>query len=76
MIGLDTNVLVRYIAQDDKAQSARATALIEKECSASAPGYVGLVVLALTACREPWPLDRFTAFVSRSVAPLLRPPSL
>ena len=46
MIGLDTNVLVRYIAQDDKAQSARATALIEKECSASAPGYVGLVVLA------------------------------
>ena len=46
MIGLDTNVLVRYIAQDDKAQSARATALIEKECSAATPGYVGLVVLA------------------------------
>ncbi len=45
MIGLDTNVLVRYIAQDDKAQSARATALIEAECSASNPGYVGLVVL-------------------------------
>ncbi len=46
MIGLDTNVLVRYIAQDDKTQSARATALIEKECSAATPGYVGLVVLA------------------------------
>lgn len=46
MIGLDTNVLVRYIAQDDKAQSARATALIEKECSVATPGYVGLVVLA------------------------------
>ncbi len=46
MIGLDTNVLVRYIAQDDKAQSSRATALIEKECSVSMPGYVGLVVLA------------------------------
>ena len=46
MIGLDTNVLVRYIAQDDKAQSARATALIESECSADKPGYVGLVVLA------------------------------
>jgi predicted nucleic-acid-binding protein len=45
VIGLDTNVLVRYIAQDDKAQSARATALIEAECSASNPGYVGLVVL-------------------------------
>ena len=46
MIGLDTNVLVRYIAQDDKTQSVRATALIEKECSAATPGYVGLVVLA------------------------------
>lgn len=45
MIGLDTNVLVRYIAQDDRAQSARATALIEKECSVATPGYVGLVVL-------------------------------
>ena len=46
MIGLDTNVLVRYLAQDDKAQSARATKLIEQECSASTPGYIGLVVLA------------------------------
>ena len=46
MIGLDTNVPVRYIAQDDKLQSARATALIEKECSAALPGFVGLVVLA------------------------------
>ena len=46
MIGLDTNVLVRYIAQDDKTQSSLATALIEKECSVSMPGYVGLVVLA------------------------------
>lgn len=46
MIGIDTNVLVRYIAQDDKVQSPRATAFIEKECGASAPGFVGLVVLA------------------------------
>lgn len=46
MIGIDTNVLVRYIAQDDRAQSARATAFIERECSAATPGFVGLVVLA------------------------------
>lgn len=46
MIGIDTNVLVRYIAQDDKAQSPRATSFIEKECSVAAPGFVGLVVLA------------------------------
>ena len=46
MIGIDTNVLVRYIAQDDRAQSRRATALIERECSESEPGFVGLLVLA------------------------------
>ena len=45
MIGVDTNVLVRYIAQDDPAQSKRATRLIEHECSAATPGYVSLVVL-------------------------------
>jgi len=29
LIGLDTNVLARYLAQDDPDQSARATRLIE-----------------------------------------------
>ena len=46
MIGIDTNILVRYIAQDDAAQSRRATSFIEKECTAASPGFVGLVVLA------------------------------
>ncbi len=45
MIGIDTNVLVRYIAQDDAAQSRRATSFIEKECNEAAPGFVGLVAL-------------------------------
>ncbi len=45
MIGIDANVLVRYIAQDDANQSARATRLLEQECSAATPGFVGLVVL-------------------------------
>ncbi len=44
MIGLDTNVLVRYIMQDDPGQSPRATRLVES-LSAEAPGYVSLVVL-------------------------------
>lgn len=45
MIGIDTNVMVRYIAQDDPTQSKRAGRLIEQECSAAVPGYIGLVVL-------------------------------
>ena len=46
MIGIDTNVLVRYIAQDDPVQSKRASRLMEGECSAANPGYIGIVVLA------------------------------
>jgi len=54
MIGLDTNVLVRYVAQDDPKQSPKATRLIES-LTADAPGYVGIVsvielVWVLTAC--------------------------
>ena len=44
MIGLDTNVLVRYIAQDDAKQSAVATTFINKLNNA-APGFVTLVTL-------------------------------
>ncbi len=44
MIGLDTNVLVRYFAQDDAAQSKKATALMES-FSAERPGYVSQIVL-------------------------------
>lgn len=54
MIGLDTNVLVRYVAQDDSKQSPKATRLIES-LTADAPGYVGVVsiielVWVLTGC--------------------------
>ena len=45
MIGLDTNVLVRYVAQDDPRQSLAATRLIEKELSADNPGFVSLIVV-------------------------------
>ena len=44
MIGLDTNVLVRYVMQDDPRQSLRATRLIEA-LSADEPGFVPLVAL-------------------------------
>lgn len=48
MWALDTNVLVRYIAQDDKRQSAAATRFIEEELSTSHPGFVSLVALLET----------------------------
>jgi len=44
MIGLDTNVLVRYIMQDDAKQSAQASKLIES-LTPESPGFVPLVSL-------------------------------
>lgn len=45
MIGLDTNVLVRYLTQDDTKQAALATKLVEKQLSTARPGFISLVVL-------------------------------
>ena len=53
MIGLDTNILVRFLVLDDPAQSARA-AQIMAALSEDEPGFVSLVVLAETV----WVLDR------------------
>ncbi len=46
MIGLDTNVLVRYFTYDDAAQSAVARKLIDKQLSRLVKGHVSLVTLA------------------------------
>lgn len=54
MIGLDTNVLIRYLTQDDPDQAARATRVVEQELKVDSPGFIGLVVLAETA----WVLQR------------------
>ncbi len=52
MIGLDTNVLVRYLTQDDPEQSAQANHLIETKCTRHTPGRISLVVL----CELTWVL--------------------
>ena len=48
MKALDTNVLVRYFAQDDARQSAIATRLLEDGLSAADRGFVSLLVLLET----------------------------
>ena len=46
MIGLDTNVIIRYLAQDDARQAAVATRLIEGSLSAETRGFISIVTLA------------------------------
>lgn len=52
MVGIDTNVLVRYLTQDDPKQSAVATLFIEERLSAENPGFVS----AVTLCEIAWVL--------------------
>lgn len=54
MIGLDANILIRHITQDDDSQSARATEIIEQELTEADPGFVSVVALIETL----WVLDR------------------
>jgi predicted nucleic-acid-binding protein len=54
VIGLDTNVLVRYIAQDDPVQSRKAINLIEQKLSLDNPGFVSVIAMVETS----WVLKR------------------
>lgn len=53
MTGLDTNVLVRYLVQDDPAQAQLATEAIQS-LSEDAPGWIAREVMVVTV----WVLER------------------
>ena len=46
MIGLDTNVLVRYLTRDDAGQYRQAKTFLEANCTETNPGYLNTVVLS------------------------------
>lgn len=64
MIGLDTNILVRYIAQDDAVQSPLATKIIEDRLTEEHPGFISLVTMAETV----WVLDRSYGLSTAEIA--------
>jgi len=45
VIGLDTNVIVRYLTQDDPKQAELANRLIEQTLTAETPGFISTVAL-------------------------------
>jgi len=67
MIGLDSNILVRYLTQDDQLQSPRATAIIEHRLTADNPGFLSTVALAETV----WVLERAYGFSDGEIASAL-----
>jgi predicted nucleic-acid-binding protein len=67
MLALDTNVLVRYLAQDDARQSALATELIEHRLHPADRGYISLVALLETV----WVLESRYGADAATVAGIL-----
>jgi predicted nucleic-acid-binding protein len=64
VIGLDTNILVRYLVQDDPVQSPIAANLIERRLSEGDPGFVTTVAAVETA----WVLERTYGFSDTDIA--------
>ena len=54
MIGLDTNVLVRYLVRDDPEQTVTAIEAIETRCTPGEPGFISQIVL----CELVWVLEQ------------------
>lgn len=52
MIGLDTNILVRYLTKDDPRQAPFVTDFIQQHCTNAKPCMISLVVL----CELAWVL--------------------
>lgn len=67
MIGLNTNVLVRYLTQDDPVQAELATAFIEQHLSTSNPGVISHIVL----CEVGWVLSRAYHYSREQIAETL-----
>lgn len=68
MIGIDTNVLVRYITQDDAVQSLIASNWIEETCSIESPGWISVIVL----CEIVWVLSRAYGYDRESIQLVLQ----
>jgi predicted nucleic-acid-binding protein len=67
MIGLDTNVLVRYLTQDHPIQSRKATEIIERELSEDNLGFVSIVAMVETI----WVLERAYRLSARELAAVI-----
>ena len=67
MIGIDTNVLVRFLTRDDPAQSMEAEKIMKKHCSCGNPGWIGVIVL----CELVWVLQRGYHYKKKEICAVL-----
>ncbi len=67
MIGLDTNVLVRYLVQDDPRQSRKANQVITKQCTRDDPGFINRIAL----CELVWVLESAYGYSKDTIVAVL-----
>jgi len=68
VIGLDTNVLVRYIVQDDPKQARLATRYVEANCTPKSPGRINVIVL----CELAWVMGRGYGYDRKMIGAVIR----
>jgi predicted nucleic-acid-binding protein len=64
MIGLDTNILIRYLTQDDPVQAATATEILERRLTPKNHGFVSVIAMVETV----WVLDRAYDLTAQEIA--------
>ena len=67
MIGLDTNILIRYLTQDDPDQSRKAAHEIEKGLSEGQMFFITDIVI----CELVWVLETAYEYERREIVPVL-----
>ena len=67
MIGLDTNVLVRYLVQDDPVQTRKANSLIDRAALQDSAMFINHVVM----CELAWVLGRGYGYARTEVAEVI-----
>jgi predicted nucleic-acid-binding protein len=67
MKAVDTNVLLRFLVEDDRAQTRAARRFLTQECSAQDPCLVNRIVF----CEIVWVLDRVYRYPRSEIAAVL-----
>jgi len=67
MIGLDTNILLRYFTQDDEKQSEIANFYIEEQCSEENQAFINSIVF----CELVWVLEVAYKYEKTQIADVL-----
>ena len=68
MIGIDTNVLVRYLTQDDEQQALIATNIIKQHESSSQSLFISNIVI----CELVWVLERGYKYSKKDIVSVLQ----